>query len=94
MLAVMLHRAVDVDADAAEFWRTDLESRRAGHRRLVGALRSAGALATGVRPPRLIDTLTTLLGPDVYTTLVIERAWSSAEWERWAGRELSQEFFG
>lgn len=91
LLAAMLHRAVDVDSDAAELWQADLDTRRAAHRRLVGALRAGGGLAAGVRPQRAIDVLTTLLGPELYCTFVVERGWSAAEWERWSTAVLRQQ---
>ncbi|MGH3611899.1 MAG: TetR/AcrR family transcriptional regulator [Pseudonocardia sp.] len=92
-LGAMLRRAVDVDAAAAELWRADLAQRRETHRRLVSSLRARGALAKGVRPQRAVDTLTALLGPDLYCVLVIDRSWSMREWQRWTTGTLHHDLF-
>ncbi len=86
-----LSRARDADPVIAELWQTNQEQRRALHRRFVTALRQRGGLVTGVRPQRAIDIVTTLLGPELFCTLVNDRGWSVAEWERWTARVLARE---
>jgi TetR/AcrR family transcriptional regulator, regulator of cefoperazone and chloramphenicol sensitivity len=62
--------------------------RRAGAALLVDHLAGQGRLRPGLAPAAAADLLWALTGPDLYRTLVLERGWSGAAYERRLGEAL------
>ncbi|QUH02496.1 helix-turn-helix transcriptional regulator [Saccharopolyspora erythraea] len=80
----VLSRASDTDPTVAELWSNNQEQRRIVQRRFLLALRKKQALPKGLTLQRAVDISFTILGPEVFELLVVDRGWSVPEWERWA----------
>jgi len=68
--------------------RFELQEKRA--RLLIGKF----AIARKLGLARVRDIMWMYTGPDIYRMLVLERAWSSDEYEEWLAQTLIQEFTG
>lgn len=75
----------DLEALAAT---TDRE-RLIGATHLIAHLEATGALRPGLDPDRARDTVWTFNSPDVYRLLVLDRAWSHDDYERWLADTLT-----
>jgi len=86
MLLAGAHSGGDRDLEAlAEM--ADRE-RLAGVTALVGHLDESGGLRPGLDRDRARDAIWTLISPDVYRMLVVERGWSLDDYERWLADTL------
>lgn len=74
--------------------------RRAARERLAGAtavsgrLAQLGALTPGLTIEDARDSVRTLISPEVYRMLVLERGWDDARYERWLARALTSALLG
>jgi hypothetical protein len=54
----------------------------------VAHLDESGGLRPGLDRDRARDAIWTLISPDVYRMLVVERGWSHGDYERWLADTL------
>ena len=86
--------AATVDPEVTRVW-SELESwRYEGQGRFVAMLASRGALRDGLSLETATDVTWMLCSLAVHDFLVVERGWSSDEYERWLTEALSREILG
>jgi hypothetical protein len=61
------------------------EQRHIDMSRMPERLVQLGALRQGLTPARAADTVWALAGPDLYIQLVLNRGWTTDEYETWLG---------
>jgi AcrR family transcriptional regulator len=80
-----------LDPEVARVW-ADIEAQRyEGQGRFAGLLASRGALRQGMRVERATDLIWTLTSLGVHDLLVLERGWTSDEYETWLTDALTRE---
>lgn len=89
LLARLLAGARGGDPDLVQFRETVNRERMIGAGAIVGHLADTGGLRADVDPDRARDLVWTLISPEVYELLVIDRGWSHDEYERWLGGALT-----
>jgi len=77
-----------VDADAAEMLEVTRSQRYAGQSRIVAALAQREALRPGLTRRAAADIIYTVMSPEVFRILTVERGWSLGEYEAWLARTL------
>jgi AcrR family transcriptional regulator len=70
-----------VDSDAAEMLEVTRRQRHTGQSRVVRALARRNALRAGLTQPRAADIVYTVMSPEVFRILTVERGWSEEEYE-------------
>ena len=80
--------AAGTDPEVAALWARQDAGRRAGMREFVGLLAAAGQLAGD--PENAADVIWALTDPAIYRRLVIQRGWTSADYQRWLGEAIYQ----
>jgi hypothetical protein len=86
--------ASTLDPEVARVWR-ELESQRyAGQARVAGLLASRGALRDGLNVETASDLIWTLTSLAVHDLFVVERGWTSEQYERWLTDALTRELLG
>jgi AcrR family transcriptional regulator len=80
--------AASSDRDAAALLEDLNSQRRAGQGRVARSLARAGALRPGLRERDAADIAYTLMSPEVYRLLVLDRGWSPQRYERWLTQTL------
>jgi AcrR family transcriptional regulator len=86
--------AAAVDPEVARVW-SELEAwRYEGQGRVVGLLASRGSLRHGLSVEAASDLIYTLCSLAVHDLLVIERRWTSEQYERWLTDALTRELLG
>jgi AcrR family transcriptional regulator len=88
LAAVLLSAACSADSDLAELAATISRERLFGATAFTDHLAGLGALAPGLTREQARDVVWTLISPEVYRLLVLERGWSAAMYERWLGDTL------
>ena len=88
LVSVLLAGARSGDPDLEALAETTDRERLAGVTALVGHLDESGGLRPGLDPDRARDAIWTLISPDVYRMLVVERGWSHDDYERWLADTL------
>ncbi len=76
-----------------EFKKQEIERERRRYKRQEGSFKRLAkkqAPSEGLDAPKARDILWALTGRDIYRMLVIERGWSSDEYEKWLGHVLVQ----
>ena len=86
--------AAESDPDTARVWDHHEKMRAEGYREIVDLLRGKGELRPGLTPERATDLLLLFVGPAVYRSLVMDRAWSHREWVDWTTATLLEQVFG
>jgi hypothetical protein len=81
--------AARTDPDIAADTARTLAYRERGFRRHIDAI--AGHLAPGVSTDDAVGIYLTLVLPEVYRTLVVERGWTGDRYEAWLGDTLVQQ---
>ena len=76
----------------ASVWLQVMKGRESAIGQLLDSL--TGALRSELTPKRALDLYVTITLPEIFRTLVIERAWSSARYQQWLGDLLIQELLG
>lgn len=84
--------AVRTDPEIAEMLRQIMASRERGFRRHIEAI--APHLAPGTTVEDGLDVYITLLLPEIYHSLVLERGWSLDRYETWLGDNLVHQLLG
>jgi AcrR family transcriptional regulator len=87
-LQAVLADSAAVDAEAAEMLETTRRQRHVGQSRIVRAVADAGHLRDDLRPAVAADIVYTLMSPEVFRCLTVERGWSEAAYERWLSQTL------
>ena len=83
--------AASLDSEVARVW-SELEAQRyAGQARMAGLLASRGALRDGLGVETATDLIWTLTSLAVHDLLVVERAWTPEEYERWLTEALTRD---
>lgn len=78
----------------AETWDRSQQLRLDGYADVVGLLDDRFGLRDGLDRREGTDVLFTLLGPDVYRQLVLDRGWTHARWTAWVEALLVRELLG
>ncbi|MFO7164938.1 TetR/AcrR family transcriptional regulator [Mycolicibacterium hassiacum] len=81
--------AASSDPDAAGLLDGLNNQRRAGQGQLARALARRDALRADLRQRDAVDIVYTLLSPEVYRLLVVERQWSAGRYRSWLTDTLS-----
>lgn len=89
LLARLLAGARGGDPDLLQFRETINQERMAGAGGIVRHLASTGSLRGDVDPDRACDLVWTLISPEVYELLVVDRGWSPDEYEQWLAQTLT-----
>ena len=69
-------------------WETTRQQRHTGQGRIVGDLARRRALRRDLTQAQATDIVYTLMSPEVYRILTIERDWTDDEYEAWLARTL------
>ena len=83
LAAVLLSAARSADPDLAVLAATINRERLIGATAFTDHLAELGALKPGVTRQHARDVVWTLISPDVYRMLVLERGWSGRRYEQW-----------
>jgi AcrR family transcriptional regulator len=81
--------AASSDPDAAALLEELNQQRRSGQGQLARALARRGALRTDLRQRDAVDIIYTLMSPEVYRLLVVDRKWTPQRYQRWLTETLS-----
>jgi len=84
----VLVSAAGNDAGAAALLDTLTQQRQQGQRRIARSLARAGALRNGIRERDAADIIHSLLSPELYRLLVIDRGWTTERYEPWLTETL------
>jgi AcrR family transcriptional regulator len=88
LAAVLLAAGHSGDGDVADLAETLARERLAGATAVSDHLADLGALAPGMTAEQARDVVWTLISPEVYRMLVVERDWSQHSYERWLAQAL------
>ncbi|WP_218835197.1 hypothetical protein [Rhodococcus sp. ACPA1] len=77
-----------VDDDAAQMLEVTRRQRHTRQSRIVRALARRKMLRTGLTQPKATDIVYTVMSPEVFRILTVERGWSEDEYEAWLARTL------
>lgn len=80
--------AANSDRDAAALLDDLKGQRHAGQGQIVRSLARAGALRPGLRQRDAADIVYTLMSPEVYRLLVLDRGWPPKRYEQWLTETL------
>ena len=80
--------AASSDRDAAALLEDLNSQRRAGQGQIAHSLARAGALRPGLLQRDARDIIYTLMSPEVYRLLVLDRGWPPRRYERWLTQTL------
>jgi len=81
--------AASSDPDAAALLEELNQQRRSGQGQLARALARRGALRSDLRQRDAVDIIYTLMSPEVYRLLVVDRKWTPQRYQRWMTETLS-----
>jgi AcrR family transcriptional regulator len=87
-IQLVLRGAASVDAEAAELLDVANRQRLEGQSRIARALASRGLLRGDLDEDEAADIIYTVMSPDVYRLITVERGWSADRYERWLARAL------
>jgi len=87
-LQQMLRVAAEADPECAGLAETFRLQRLAGQSLVARELASRGALAPGLTEEAALDTIYTLMSPEVHRVLTTERGLSADQYEAWLTRAL------
>lgn len=88
-LQQMLRVAAEADPECAGLAETFRRQRLAGQALVARELASRGALAPGLTEEAALDTIYTLMSPEVHRVLTVERKLSADQYEAWLARALA-----
>ena len=80
--------AATADAELAALQRNLTESRLTDVRMVAQSLAEKEALRRGITIERATDILWALGSADIYRMLVVDRGWSSSQYQQWLGQTL------
>lgn len=84
----ILVSAAASDPEAALLLAERTRLRGEGQDRIARTLARAGALRPGLREREAADIVHTLMSPEVYRLLVVDRGWRPPRYERWLAESL------
>jgi AcrR family transcriptional regulator len=87
-LAAVLRDAAGTDPEVAALGERLEAGRRDGMAEFVSVLAAAGHLRTGMDPGKAADLVWVLTDPLIYQRLVVQRGWSTGEYENWLGSAM------
>jgi hypothetical protein len=93
-LDLAVRSAAESDPDTARVWHHHEKLRAEGYREIIELLRGKSELRRGLTPERATDLLLLYVGPAVYRSLVIDRAWTHIEWVDWTTATVLEQVFG
>lgn len=88
-LQQMLRVAAEADPECAGLAGTFRQQRLAGQSLVARELVARGALAPGLTEEAALDTIYTLMSPEVHRLLTVERKLSADQYEDWLARALA-----
>jgi AcrR family transcriptional regulator len=88
-LQQMLRVAAEADPECAGLAGTFRQQRLAGQSLVARELAARGALAPGLTEEAALDTIYTLMSPEVHRLLTVERKLSADQYEDWLSRALA-----
>jgi AcrR family transcriptional regulator len=94
LVADILRTSHQTDAALAAAWATWQQRHLGAITRAMEVIHARGALRDGLTLDEAIDTFYALASSDVYRSLVRERGWSPARYERWLLRMARTELLG
>jgi len=83
-----------VDDEAAEMLEIVRRQRHQGQSRIVRDLARRKALRAGLTQRAAADIVYTVLSPEVYRILTVERGWTEEQHEAWVARTLRAQLLG
>jgi TetR/AcrR family transcriptional regulator of autoinduction and epiphytic fitness len=86
----VLRSAASVDPEIATLWERYKAQRFEGQRILLGILLHGARVRPGLTKSAGPDILFTIGSPETYSSLVRDRGWSSAQFERWYKDSLAR----
>jgi AcrR family transcriptional regulator len=89
LAAALLSAAHSGDPELAELASTISRERLFGATAVADHLDELGALAPGMKRTEARDAIWTLVSPEVYRMLVLERGWSGPQYEKWLADTLA-----
>ena len=93
-LDLAVRAAAESDPETARVWDHHERMRSEGYREIIDLLRGKSELRRGLTPERATDLLLLYVGPAVYRSLVMDRAWTHAEWVDWTIATVLEQIFG
>ena len=87
-LQQMLRVAAEADPECADLAETFRLQRLSGQSRVARELAARGVLAPGLTEEAALDTIYTLMSPEVHRVLTVERGLSADQYEDWLARAL------
>ena len=90
-LDMVIRAAAGTDAELTELWETNQQQRHTVADTFLRAVKTHGPLPPGLTHRQATDIAYSLLSPDLYQLLVVERGWTSAAWERWITAALTHQ---
>ncbi len=84
-----MHGAAAADLEVRALWDAVRKERRGGAAGFVGFVVARNALRAGVDRKRAGDVVWALIDPGLYHLLVIEMAWTPAQFQTWLAETLS-----
>lgn len=98
VLRMLMHRAAGlqhvlatsaaVDDEAAEMLEITRQQRYEGQNRIARELARRNALRSGLSPRSAADIIYTLMSPELYRILTVERGWNDDDYEAWLSSAL------
>jgi TetR/AcrR family transcriptional regulator of autoinduction and epiphytic fitness len=86
----VLRSAADADPEIATLWERYKARRFEGQRILVGIVLHGAKRRPGLTASAAADVLFTIGSPETYSSLVRDRGWSPAQFERWYEDSLAR----
>lgn len=79
------------DDEAAEMLAVTRKQRHTGQSGIVRAIAATGHLHPDLTPQTAADVVYTLMSPEVFHILTVQRRWSEARYERWLATALKSQ---
>jgi AcrR family transcriptional regulator len=83
-----------VDHEAAEMLQSTRRQRLQGQSRIIRELARRKALRAGLTQRKAADIAYTVMSPEVYRILTVERGWSEDDYEAWLAPTLRHQLLG
>ena len=74
--------------ELAELWAALARNRRFGAQMVIRQAAHTGPLRDDIPDDRIVDSLWTLNDPSTYTALVLDRHWTTQEYQTWLSRQM------
>ena len=93
-LDIVVRTAAESDPDTARVLSHSEQLRVDGYREVIDLLRAKSELRRGLTRERATHLLLLYVGPAVYRALVVDCAWTHAEWVDWTTATVLEQVFG